>query len=193
MEIFTTLTEKIRTRILLDYEIAKAEFESNNQENLDDTDINEEYLCDIENFDLQEEDIMLDNCEAYETEVYGKILTNIKKSKYKNITYLIMTQDVWEYLKVKQISNIELLDYEEEILLFLEKNNIENIFRQIKYSNEFENDLITLFIEYHYTHEIENRIINRKIIELSNKENNYKKFKVKVLDDVLYQRKKTGK
>ena len=194
MKNFTTLTEKIRSQILYNYEVAKQEYEKvNAEEEYEEGELNEDEINNLDELEYCLEEILLDGNEEYENQVLYKVIRQIDNSKYKNITYLIMMQDIWEYLKVKQIANIELLDYEKSMLEFLEIWDLKNSFKKINSSNEFKLDLFILFIEYHYTHEIENRMINRKLIELSNNHRNYEKFKIKHLDDIQYQYKKTGK
>lgn len=194
MENFTTLTEKIRTQILFNYEVTKQEYEKAiTEEEYEEYELNEDEINNLEELEYCLEEVLLDNCEEYENQVLYKIISQIDNSKYKNITYLIMMQDIWEYLKVKQITGIELLDYENSMLEFLEIWDLKNSFKKINSSMEFKLDLFILFVEYHYTHEIENRMINRKLIELSNNHKNYDKFKIKHLDDIHYQYKKTGK
>lgn len=193
MENFTTLTETLRSQILYYYEVVKQEFNqlTNNE---DESDYDENIIYEDElDFEIGIDEIYLEDCEEHEIQVFNKVINYINSNKYKNIIYLIMMQDAWEYLKTKEIANIQLFDDEQYMIAFLEDWDLKNIFNKINSSKEFVMDLFVLFIEYHYTHEIENRMINRKLIELAHEEKNYNKFKIKVVDDIHYQYKKTGK
>lgn len=195
MENFITLTEKITNEILSYYETTKLQFEklTNYEDYEDDWEYEEENMIETENFQTNLDEFMEDNFEEYENKVFKKVIEYINNSKYKNIAYLIIMQDAWEYLKTKQIINMELFDYQQSMLDFLENWDLKHFFSKIKESEEFSIDLFVLFIEYHYTHEIENRMVNRKLIELANKDKNYDKFKIKIIDDIGYQYKKTRK
>ena len=96
-------------------------------------------------------------------------------------------QDVWEYLKSRDVSRLPLMSYETATLEFLENWDIKKIFKKLNSSSDFDLNLLTIFLEYHDLNDIENRIKNKTIIELTGNDQTFNKFKINVIDDIQYE------
>lgn len=183
MEDFETLTKILRKDLMNKY---RELFDNYSESNCDD----EEYYEEYDNF-YEDEAFEDDN---YDEEVLEKLLDFIISSKYKNIFKLIIFNDVYEYIKTREISEIQLYKYELEILDKLENNDLIELLDKINYSKNFFLDLVTIFIEYNNDSFIEQeKYKNKKLLELSNNIDKLKKFKIYLFDDLQIQYKKTGK
>lgn len=212
MEDITIITEKLRNQVIDNYNEYRNEFFSDKKDNYEyyedddideeideddeyyeDDDIDEEIDEDDEFFDSSIDDFIEYESDQYEKQVFLKLSDGIKESKYKKIIYLIFLEDVYEYIKTKQINQEKLYDYEEILLHCLEKENLNILMKKLDNSDEFMLDIITLFIEYNFDQKAEDKYKNRKIIESSNYLEYLKKFKIYLLDDMQYEYKKRRK
>ena len=196
MEDITIITEKLRNQVIDNYNEYRNEFFSDKKDNYEyyeDDDIDEEIDEDDEFFDSSIDDFIEYESDQYEKQVFLKLSDGIKESKYKKIIYLIFLEDVYEYIKTKQINQEKLYDYEEILLHCLEKENLNILMKKLDNSDEFMLDIITLFIEYNFDQKAEDKYKNRKVIESSNYLEYLKKFKIYLLDDMQYEYKKRMK
>lgn len=209
MEQFYSITELIREQLLNDYYFVNERFFNDMvDETIEEDESFDELqaLIETECLDDEDEDIEItdeDYVENYsdflkyntgeeldsviDTQTLEEIKIKIDSSKYKNLIYLILLQDSFEYIKVISISGIALSDDKKQLLEFLETWELNQILNKIKTSDAFYYNLLTYFFEYHMKNTIENRIINKKLVELLDAENNLNKFKIGVYDDMQYQ------
>lgn len=207
MEEFETLTKILRKELMTKYrelyhDYSKKQYENENYGDYDDYDdenFEDYYDENYEDFEDEEDDTdnkedNIDEEDLYDEEVLDKIVRFILNSKYRNIFKLIIFNDVYEYIKSKEISGISLYEYEQEMLEKLENDSLYELLDKIKCSENFFDDLVAVFLEYNQNTLIEQeRYKNIKLLELSNNIDKLKKFKVYFFDNLQFQYKKTGK
>ena len=167
-----------KTSCTLKYYDLKDQFDYYNQ------DFDDYYDYNYEDFD---DKLFEENGLMFEENVLLNLLKDIKESKYKNIFFLILFEDVYEYIKSKEIIDSNLYEYELNILKDLENIDLAKLINNIENDNEFALDIFTLFIEYDSQCLEEDRIKNKKLIELSNNIEYLDKFKIHILDTLQYQ------
>ena len=193
MEEFITLTKLLRDEIIEQYRTlhnnfyTKKEIEDEFDESFDD-EINNE----IDEVIDDEADDEIDDEVEY-NKIFLTIIEYIKSNKYKNILYLIVFNDVYEYLKVKQICNIDMYPYEKDLLNFLETFNNNELINKANTSIIFFMDIIKLFTNYQIIFTKEEIEKNKKILELSNNLEYNDKYKISFLDNIQKQYSKTRK
>ena len=220
---FETLTEILRKELMNKYRelydvYSKKYYKNQEQDDCEDQDYSDyqeqEYDKyedqDYSDYDEQEYDEYEDqNCDdsidydkedtkskevRYDEDVLGKLVNYIINSKYKNLFKLIILNDVYEYIKSKEISELALYTYEEEMLEKLENDDLNDLLDKIKRSENFFDDLVAVFLEYNQNTLIEqDKYKNIKLIELSNNIDKLQKFKIHIFDDLQFQYKKTRK
>lgn len=220
---FETLTEILRKELMNKYRelydvYSKKYYKNQEQDDCEDQDYSDyqeqEYDKyedqDYSDYDEQEYDEYEDqNCDdsidydkedtkskedRYDEDVLGKLVNYIIDSKYKNLFKLIILNDVYEYIKSKEISELALYTYEEEMLEKLENDDLNDLLDKIKRSENFFDDLVAVFLEYNQNTLIEqDKYKNIKLIELSNNIDKLQKFKIHIFDDLQFQYKKTRK
>jgi len=126
-------------------------------------------------------------------DVYVELIDYIKNNQYKRIIYLILFEDIYEYMKSKEIANLKVYDYEKNIINNLENLDLTNLIKKINNNQELLLDYLTIFFEYQFENTEETKIKNKKLIELSNNQKYLNKFNISILDDLQYQYTKTRK
>lgn len=188
------LTEALRSQILDLYYKLKSDFLSAN--NITDEDIIDDevdYYSDDEFLDEILDEVLANNQQQYEEEVILKLINYIKSSSYKRIMYLILLNDVFEYIKPKKMRNKELYLYEEDVLEHLERLSINKLIEMLNIDDDFFTDILTLFMEYNTNYNIDEKYRNRKLLELSDNIVYLKKFNIYLFDNIQYEYTKRGK
>lgn len=188
MEKFTTITKILRDEIMKKYKNLR-------------NDLSKEYCKDLNNIDYSIDETDKNELEALqeyyvpyvEEKTLKELVDYIKNNKYKNLLYLIIFNDVYEYIKVNQVCNNTAYDDDLEILDFLETFNIKELINKANTSNTFLTDIVKIFTYYHLVCTTEDLNKNKKIIELSNNTKHINKFKIHILDDIQRQYTKTRK
>ena len=200
MEEFTTITRILRDELMEKYRSLQNNIEIENDEETHDIDFFYESIDDYSennledddeyyNNEFDEEDIIFDDFDK----VLLKLIYYTKENEYKNLLYLIIFNDIYEYLKVNQICNNDIYDHEIKILDFLETFNISELINKLDTSNAFFMDIMEIFTEYQIICTEEEKNKNKKIIELTNNTKYIDKFKINLLDDIQKQYTKTRK
>ena len=182
MEEFVKLSTMLRDDLKNYYEILKEIYYNSKSfdSNIDYDNIEEDEFCEcIEN--------------TFEEDVFNKLIKYIKSNNYKEIIYLILFEDIYEYIKSKQISNLKLYDYEKKMLNNLENLELIKLIKNLNNDQELLLDYLTIFFEYQFENTEETKIKNKKLIELSNNQKYLNKFNISILDDLQYQYTKTRK
>lgn len=188
------LTEALRSQILDLYYKLKSDFLSAND--ITDEDIIDDevdYYSDDEFLDEILDEVLANNQQQYEEEVILKLINYIKSSSYKRIMYLILLNDVFEYIKPKKMRNKELYLYEEDVLEHLERLSINKLIEMLNIDDDFFTDILTLFMEYNTNYNIDEKYRNRKLLELSDNIVYLKKFNIYLFDNIQYEYTKRGK
>ncbi len=185
MDELITLSELLRKNLNYNYNKFKRQFELNNDSLSD-------YIYSQIDFDNSLEDDVLDfifkqNTTQFENDVFLRLYENIKQSKYKNIFYLIILEDTYEFIKSKQITKNNVPKFELEILKYLEQESLKNNLMRMEQDNIFVFDLMTLYFEYNYYNTVENKYNNRKLIKSNCPKSCLDKFKIYLLDDIQYE------
>ena len=180
----TIITEYLRSQLISFYRQLKLNFDTdyNCDEEIDEIDEDSNYEDDELNEDY---DIEI-NYLNYKEKVEEKIIKKIKKSEYKNIIYLILLEDVYEFIKSKQISNIEIHLYESDILNMLENTSLLKLINLLNNDDEFLLDIFSLFYDYNINNSMEQKIKNKTLIKLTNSSQFLEKFKIYKFDDMQY-------
>lgn len=187
MEEITIITEELRKQVINKYNEYRSEFLINEDNNYYDENDYFEDDFDEDDFDEYIDDFIEYDADQYVDQIFFKLSDNIRKSKYKKIIYLIFLEDAYEYIKIRQINQKSLNDYEEVLLYCLEEENLNILLKKFDISDDFLLDIITIFIQYNLEQKIEDRYKNRKQIELSNHIDCLKKFKIYLLDNMQYE------
>ena len=130
---------------------------------------------------------------SFEEDVFFKLIDIIKNSKYKNILYLIILNDVYEHIKTKQICELHLFKQDLYLLNTLESCDLNDLFNKMNKDEDFLLDLVTIYIEYEIDCSFETKMKNKKLLELSNNYHYLNKFKINIIDDIQNQYTKTRK
>ena len=187
MEEITIITEELRKQVINKYNEYRSEFLINEDNNYYYENDYVEDDFDEDDFDEYIDDFIEYDADQYVDQIFFKLSDNIRKSKYKKIIYLIFLEDAYEYIKIRQINQKSLNDYEEVLLYCLEEENLNILLKKFDIFDEFLLDIITIFIQYNLEQKIEDRYKNRKQIELSNHIDCLKKFKIYLLDNMQYE------
>lgn len=189
MEKFNTITQILRTEFLETYRNLQNEFNKSEYSDDDDTDFFED--DDIEENEL--EDSEENNVFDIDKEILCDLAIYTRNHEFKNLLYLIMFNDVYEYIKVNQICDNTTFDYEIKILNFLETFSINELIDKVDSSCAFLVDVVRIFTEYQIYYTKNEKTKSRKILELTNNIKNINKFKICILDDIQKQYTKTKK
>ena len=186
MDGIITLTKILRDKMREIYNSLLQEYYD--EQNFEDDDEEYEIDCeddielDFDNIDFSD----ISGVDKFEQKIYGTLKQKIDDGDYKNFIYIMMLNDVYEYIKSREINNNKLYKYEIDVLKFLENYNIKYLLKRMSSLNEFALDIFTLYFMYDKTPEYE-REKNLKLIELSKDIETLKKFKVFIIDKVYYQ------
>ena len=128
-----------------------------------------------------------DELKEFNEQVELKMINRIRNNKYKNIIYLVLLEDAYEYIKSNQILEKKLEDFEYNNLLILENTPLPNIIKMMNTNDEFILDIFSLFYNYNYDNSLEDKFKNRKLIHLTKNSKYLEKFKIYKLDDMQYK------
>lgn len=183
---FITITEFLRNKISNKYYELKNNFfikaeKKEDEEEFDDEDIVEEDN-DFENYI---EDYLEEISIEYEEKVTKELAKFIRNNQYKNIMYLIILKDCFEYLKTEKLNHRSITSEEQEILQNLEHIDLTIFFKALDLNDELFFDIITIFIEYNVLFNIEEKYNKRSLLKQTN-DNYHNNFKISILDDLQY-------
>lgn len=183
---FITITEFLRNKISNKYYELKNNFfikaeKKEDEEEFDDEDIVEEDN-DFENYI---EDYLEEISIEYEEKVTKELAKFIRNNQYKNIMYLIILKDCFEYLKTEKLNHRSITSEEQEILQNLEHIDLTIFFKALDLNDELFFDIITIFLEYNVLFNIEEKYNKRSLLKQTN-DNYHNNFKISILDDLQY-------
>ena len=149
MEDLILVTEYLREKLIKHYQDLKAKFDIIDDIDEDDESYDES-LEDMSDDDFKEiaDELSDENYSRYQEEVEYKILDKIRNSKFKTLIYLVLLEDVYEYIKSEQILDGILIDYEECYLNTLEKTSLKKLINSFDNDDEFLLDIFSMFYEY---------------------------------------------
>lgn len=206
MKDLTVLTQYLRTELFNYFTFLKNKFDKKYLENIKDDILNklntdenidefdDEDFEDEDEFDDEDEFVFVesealndDELKEFNEQVELKMINRIRNNKYKNIIYLVLLEDAYEYIKSNQILEKKLEDFEYNNLLILENTPLPNIIKMMNTNDEFILDIFSLFYNYNYDNSLEDKFKNRKLIHLTKNSKYLEKFKIYKLDDMQYK------
>ncbi len=117
----------------------------------------------------------------FESEIFLKIYDYVLKSPYKNIIFLILINDSYNYLSEKD----NLIKYEKNTLKYINSNDIATIFERLILDKQFFIEMSVLFFEYNFD-------MDQKRKDHSSNHKQLKYFKLFMLDKMQIEINKRG-
>lgn len=183
---FITITEFLRNKINNKYYELKNDFFNKAEKKEDEEEFYDEDIVEEDNdFKNYIEDYLEEISIEYEEKVTKELAKFIRNNQYKNIMYLIILKDCFEYLKTEKLNHRSITSEEQEILQNLEHINLTIFFKALDLNDELFFDIITIFLEYNVLFNIEEKYNKRSLLKQTN-DNYHNNFKISILDDLQY-------
>ena len=183
---FITSTEFLRNKISNKYYELKNDFFNKAEKKDDEEEFYDEDIVEEDNdFENYIEDYLEEISIEYEEKVTKELAKFIRNNQYKNIMYLIILKDCFEYLKTEKLNHRSITSEEQEILQNLEHINLTIFFKALDLNDELFFDIITIFLEYNVLFNIEEKYNKRSLLKQTN-DNYHNNFKISILDDLQY-------
>lgn len=183
---FITITEFLRNKISNKYYELKNDFFNKAEKKDDEEEFDDEDIVEEDNdFENSIDDYLEEISIEYEEKVTKELAKFIRNNQYKNIMYLIILKDCFEYLKTEKLNHRSITSEEQEILQNLEHINLTIFFKALDLNDELFFDIITIFIEYNVLFNIEEKYNKRSLLKQTN-DNYHNNFKISILDDLQY-------
>lgn len=183
---FITITEFLRNKISNKYYELKNDFFNKVEKKDDEEEFYDEDIVEEDNdFENYIEDYLEEISIEYEEKVTKELAKFIRNNQYKNIMYLIILKDCFEYLKTEKLNHRSITSEEQEILQNLEHINLTIFFKALDLNDELFFDIITIFLEYNVLFNIEEKYNKRSLLKQTN-DNYHNNFKISILDDLQY-------
>ena len=183
---FITITEFLRNKINNKYYELKNDFFNKAEKKYDEEEFYDEDIVEEDNdFENYIEDYLEEISIEYEEKVTKELAKFIRNNQYKNIMYLIILKDCFEYLKTEKLNHRSITSEEQEILQNLEHINLTIFFKALDLNDELFFDIITIFLEYNVLFNIEEKYNKRSLLKQTN-DNYHNNFKISILDDLQY-------
>ena len=183
---FITITEFLRNKISNKYYELKNDFFNKAEKKDDEEEFYDEDIVEEDNdFENYIEDYLEEISIEYEEKVTKELAKFIRNNQYKNIMYLIILKDCFEYLKTEKLNHRSITSEEQEILQNLEHINLTIFFKALDLNDELFFDIITIFLEYNVLFNIEEKYNKRSLLKQTN-DNYHNNFKISILDDLQY-------
>lgn len=183
---FITITEFLRNKINNKYYELKNDFFSKAEKKEDEEEFYDEDIVEEDNdFENYIEDYLEEISIEYEEKVTKELAKFIRNNQYKNIMYLIILKDCFEYLKTEKLNHRSITSEEQRILQNLEHIDLTIFFKALDLNDELFFDIITIFLEYNVLFNIEEKYNKRSLLKQTN-DNYHNNFKISILDDLQY-------
>lgn len=183
---FITITEFLRNKINNKYYELKNDFFNKAEKKDDEEEFYDEDIIEEDNdFENSIDDYLEEISIEYEEKVTKELAKFIRNNQYKNIMYLIILKDCFEYLKTEKLNHRSITSEEQEILQNLEHIDLTIFFKALDLNDELFFDIITIFIEYNVLFNIEEKYNKRSLLKQTN-DNYHNNFKISILDDLQY-------
>ncbi len=183
---FITITEFLRNKISNKYYELKNDFFIKAEKKEDEEEFYDEDIIEEDNdFENSIDDYLEEISIEYEEKVTKELAKFIRNNQYKNIMYLIILKDCFEYLKTEKLNHRSITSEEQEILQNLEHIDLTIFFKALDLNDELFFDIITIFIEYNVLFNIEEKYNKRSLLKQTN-DNYHNNFKISILDDLQY-------
>lgn len=183
---FITITEFLRNKISNKYYELKNDFFNKAEKKEDEEEFDDEDIVEEDNdFENYIEDYLEEISIEYEEKVTKELAKFIRNNQYKNIMYLIILKDCFEYLKTEKLNHRSITSEEQEILQNLEHIDLTIFFKALDLNDELFFDIITIFLEYNVLFNIEEKYNKRSLLKQTN-DNYHNNFKISILDDLQY-------
>lgn len=183
---FITITEFLRNKISNKYYELKNDFFNKAEKKDDEEEFDDEDTIEEDNdFENSIDDYLEEISIEYEEKVTKELAKFIRNNQYKNIMYLIILKDCFEYLKTEKLNHRSITSEEQEILQNLEHIDLTIFFKALDLNDELFFDIITIFIEYNILFNIEEKYNKRSLLKQTN-DNYHNNFKISILDDLQY-------
>lgn len=183
---FITITEFLRNKISNKYYELKNDFFNKAEKKDDEEEFDDEDTIEEDNdFENSIDDYLEEISIEYEEKVTKELAKFIRNNQYKNIMYLIILKDCFEYLKTEKLNHRSITSEEQEILQNLEHIDLTIFFKALDLNDELFFDIITIFIEYNVLFNIEEKYNKRSLLKQTN-DNYHNNFKISILDDLQY-------
>lgn len=183
---FITITEFLRNKIINKYYELKNDFFNKAEKKDDEEEFDDEDTIEEDNdFENSIDDYLEEISIEYEEKVTKELAKFIRNNQYKNIMYLIILKDCFEYLKTEKLNHRSITSEEQEILQNLEHIDLTIFFKALDLNDELFFDIITIFIEYNVLFNIEEKYNKRSLLKQTN-DNYHNNFKISILDDLQY-------
>ncbi len=183
---FITITEFLRNKISNKYYELKNDFFNKAEKKDDEEEFDDEDIVEEDNdFENSIDDYLEEISIKYEEKVTKELAKFIRNNQYKNIMYLIILKDCFEYLKTEKLNHRSITSEEQEILQNLEHINLTIFFKALDLNDELFFDIITIFLEYNVLFNIEEKYNKRSLLKQTN-DNYHNNFKISILDDLQY-------
>ena len=183
---FITITEFLRNKISNKYYELKNDFFNKAEKKDDEEEFDDEDTIEEDNdFENSIDDYLEEISIEYEEKVTKELAKFIRNNQYKNIMYLIILKDCFEYLKTEKLNHRSITSEEQEILQNLEHIDLTIFFKALDLNDELFFDIITIFIEYNVLFNIEEKYNKRSLLKQTN-DNDHNNFKISILDDLQY-------
>lgn len=183
---FITITEFLRNKISNKYYELKNDFFNKAEKKDDEEEFDDEDTIEEDNdFENSIDDYLEEISIEYEEKVTKELAKFIRNNQYKNIMYLIILKDCFEYLKTEKLNHRSITSEEQEILQNLEHIDLTIFFKALDLNDELFFDIITIFLEYNVLFNIEEKYNKRSLLKQAN-DNYHNNFKISILDDLQY-------
>lgn len=183
---FITITEFLRNKISNKYYELKNDFFIKAEKKEDEEEFYDEDIIEEDNdFENSIDDYLEEISIEYEEKVTKELAKFIRNNQYKNIMYLIILKDCFEYLKTEKLNHRSITSEEQEILQNLEHIDLTIFFKALDLNDELFFDIITIFLEYNVLFNIEEKYNKRSLLKQTN-DNYHNNFKISILDDLQY-------
>ena len=183
---FITITEFLRNKISNKYYELKNDFFNKAEKKDDEEEFDDEDTIEEDNdFENSIDDYLEEISIEYEEKVTKELAKFIRNNQYKNIMYLIILKDCFEYLKTEKLNHRSITSEEQEILQNLEHIDLTIFFKALDLNDELFFDIITIFIEYNVLFNIEEKYNKRSLLKQTN-DTYHNNFKISILDDLQY-------
>ena len=183
---FITITEFLRNKIINKFYELKNDFFIKAEKKEDEEEFYDENIVEEDNdFENYIEDYLEEISIEYEEKVTKELAKFIRNNQYKNIMYLIILKDCFEYLKTEKLNHKSITSEEQEILQNLEHIDLTIFFKALDLNDELFFDIITIFLEYNVLFNIEEKYNKRSLLKQTN-DNYHNNFKISILDDLQY-------